>query len=84
MKKKSAELDKIAEIYAIARRREQASIDFYRESAARVESAAEKKFLLDLADLELDHLQVIKDKYEDVRRQILEKRRSATKPEAGP
>ncbi len=59
------ELEKIAEVYAIARRREKRSIDFYRQAAAEVTGEAEKKLLLEMAEMEETHYQQMQTWYND-------------------
>ncbi|BCR04722.1 hypothetical protein DESUT3_17910 [Desulfuromonas versatilis] len=58
-------MEKIAEVYAIARRRERRSIEFYRQAAAEVEGEAEKKLLSELADMEEAHFQQMQSWYDE-------------------
>jgi len=75
MKKEIHDLEKILEVYAIAERREQAAYDFYMNAADSVSEEAEKKVLLDLAKFELQHLKMMKNRFELTRKRI-EKLRS--------
>jgi len=69
------DLEKILEVYTIAEQREQAAYDFYRNAAEKVSDAAEKKVLLDLAKFELQHLKMMRDRFESTQRRIEELRK---------
>lgn len=70
MKNEIHDLEKILEIYAIAERREQAAYDFYMNAADLISEEAEKKVLLNLAKFELQHLKMMKDRFESTRKRI--------------
>ncbi len=75
MKKEIHDLEKILEVYAIAERREQAAYDFYKNAADSVSEESEKKVLMDLAKFELQHLKMMKDRFESTRKRIEHLRR---------
>jgi rubrerythrin len=70
MKAEIRKLEQILEIYAIARQREQAAYDFYLAAANKVPGEEEKKLLFDLAKFELQHLRMMKDRYEATLKKI--------------
>lgn len=75
MKKEIHRLEKILEVYAIARQREEAAYDFYIAAAESVSGEQEKKVLLDLAKFELQHLRMMQDRYDITLAQLEELRK---------
>jgi len=75
MKKEIHRLEKVLEVYAIARQREQAAYDFYIAAADRMPGDEEKKILFDLAKFELQHLRMMQDRYEKTLSQLQELRK---------
>ncbi len=70
MSRELHDLEKILEVYAIAEQREQAAYEFYMHAANKVSEDAEKKVLFDLAKFELQHLKMMKDRFESTRKRI--------------
>ena len=75
MKNEINRLEKILEVYAMARQREQAAYDFYMAAADRMPGEEEKKLLFDLAKFELQHLRMMQDKYDKTLSQLQELRK---------
>ncbi|NOY52280.1 MAG: hypothetical protein GXP58_01510 [Deltaproteobacteria bacterium] len=70
MNREIHDLEKILEVYAIAEQREQAAYNFYVDAADKISEEAEKKVLLDLAKFELQHLKMMKERFESTRERI--------------
>ncbi|MDX1764356.1 MAG: hypothetical protein R3231_08555 [bacterium] len=75
MKQEIHRLEKVLEVYAMARQREQAAYDFYVAAAESVSGDQEKSILMDLAKFELQHLRMMQDKYDKTLSQLQELRK---------
>jgi len=76
LKKTVQDLERMAEIYLAAERRERASIAFYRHAASRATAESEKKLLLELAEKEMEHLSLMQARYEEIMARLNELRRT--------